>query len=64
MGRRLVKAGGVEDITTLGPYSGFGRVCQPEDVAAVVVFCCSEASGYMTGQRIEVDGGGPKAPLR
>lgn len=64
MGRRLVKAGGVEDMTTLGPYSGFGRVCQPEDVAAVVVFCCSEASGYMTGQRIEVDGGGPKAPLR
>ena len=57
-----MKAGGVEDITTLGPYSGFGRVCQPEDVAAVVVFCCSEASGYMTGQRIEVDGGGPKAP--
>jgi len=64
MGRRLVKAGGVEDIKTLAPYSGFGRVCQPEDVAAVVVFCCSPAAGYMTGQRLEVDGGGPKTPLR
>ena len=61
MGRRLVKAGGVQDIkTTRRRTQPFGRVCQPEDVAAVVVFCCSEAAGYMTGQRIEVDGGGPK----
>ncbi len=60
MGRRLVKAGGVQDIKTMYDYSPFGRVCQPEDVAAVVVFCCSAAAGYMTGQRLEVDGGGPK----
>ena len=64
MGRRLVKAGGVEDIRTLDAFSGFGRVCQPDDVAAVVVFVCSDAAGYVTGQRIEVDGGGPKTPLR
>jgi NAD(P)-dependent dehydrogenase (short-subunit alcohol dehydrogenase family) len=60
MGRRLMKAGGVDDLRMLDSVMPFGRVCQPEDVAAVVVFVCSEASGYMTGQRLEVDGGGPK----
>ncbi len=57
MGRRLVKAGGVEDISTLGSVMPFGRVCQPEDVANVVAFLVSDAAGYVTGQRISVDGG-------
>ena len=60
MGRRLMKAGGVDDLRKLDSVMPFGRVCQPEDVAAVVVFVCTEAAGYMTGQRLEVDGGGPK----
>ncbi len=38
--------------------SPFGRVCQPEDVGDVVTYLCSDASGYLTGQRIYVDGGG------
>ncbi|HUY63506.1 MAG TPA: SDR family oxidoreductase [Acidimicrobiales bacterium] len=59
MGRRLVRAAmGVQDITTLDAASPFGRVCRPEDVAAVVRFLCSDAAGYVTGQVIEVDGGG------
>jgi 3-oxoacyl-[acyl-carrier protein] reductase len=58
MGRRLVKAGGVDDISTLHPAMPFGRVCQPEDVAAVVRFLVSDAAGYVTGTRIRVDGGG------
>lgn len=58
MGRRLVKAGGVDDITTLAPAMPFGRVCQPEDVAAVVRFLVSDAAGYVTGERIRVHGGG------
>jgi 3-oxoacyl-[acyl-carrier protein] reductase len=57
MGRRLVKAGGIEDISTLHPHMPFGRVCQPEDVAAVVRFLVSDAAGYVTGTRIRVDGG-------
>jgi 3-oxoacyl-[acyl-carrier protein] reductase len=58
MGRRLVKgAMGIDDITTLDATAPFGRVCQPEDVARVVAFLCSEAAGYVTGQTIEVDGG-------
>lgn len=60
MGRRLVKAGGVDDIRTLDAVSPFGRVCQPDDVADVVRFLVSEAAGYLTGQRIQVDGGGPR----
>jgi 3-oxoacyl-[acyl-carrier protein] reductase len=33
------------------------RLGLPEDVARVVLFLCSEASGYLTGQAINVDGG-------
>lgn len=58
MGRRLVRAMGVEDISTMDAAAPFGRVCRPEDVAAVVRFLCSEQAGYVTGQVIAVDGGG------
>src|SRR5438128_5485310 len=59
MGRRLVKgAMGVDDIRTLDPRMPFGRVCRPEDVAAVVRFVVSDAAGYVSGERIYVDGGG------
>jgi NAD(P)-dependent dehydrogenase (short-subunit alcohol dehydrogenase family) len=58
MGRRLVKSSGVEDIGTLDAVSPFGHVCQPEDVARVVLFMVSEMGGYVTGQRVQVDGGG------
>ena len=37
----------------------FGRVCRPEDVADVVRFVVSDRAGYVTGERIDVDGGGP-----
>jgi NAD(P)-dependent dehydrogenase (short-subunit alcohol dehydrogenase family) len=59
MGRRLVKgAAGVEDIRTLDAMSPFGRVCQPEDVANVVRFLVSDRAGYVSGQKINVHGGG------
>jgi NAD(P)-dependent dehydrogenase (short-subunit alcohol dehydrogenase family) len=62
MGERLVRAvAGVTDIRTLDATSPFGRVCQPADVAKVVLWLCSDGAGYVTGQRIECDGGGTVA---
>lgn len=58
MGEKLVKAGGIDDIRTLDDMSPFGRVCQPEDVANVVRFLVSDAAGYLTGEKINVHGGG------
>jgi 3-oxoacyl-[acyl-carrier protein] reductase len=58
MGVRLAKAMGSADIRSLDAVSPFGRVCQPDDIAKVVAFLCSDAAGYVTGQRIQVDGGG------
>jgi 3-oxoacyl-[acyl-carrier protein] reductase len=40
-------------ITTI-PLGRFGR---PEDVAAAVLFLCSEEAGYVTGQTLRVNGG-------
>lgn len=34
-----------------------GRLGQPQDVTGVVLFLCSQAAGYLTGQAINVDGG-------
>jgi 3-oxoacyl-[acyl-carrier protein] reductase len=59
MGHRLVRAvAGVQDVTELDSSSPFGRVCRPDDVAAVVRYLVSDAAGYVTGQRVAVDGGG------
>jgi 3-oxoacyl-[acyl-carrier protein] reductase len=58
MGRRLVKASGIDDIHSLDHVSPFGHVCTPADVARVVLFLVSGQAGYVTGQRVEVDGGG------
>jgi 3-oxoacyl-[acyl-carrier protein] reductase len=59
MGRRLVQATqGIEDLRKLDEAMPFGHVCQPEEVAEVVRFLVSDAAGYVTGQKIYVDGGG------
>jgi NAD(P)-dependent dehydrogenase (short-subunit alcohol dehydrogenase family) len=65
MGRRLMRASaGVEDMRELDAVSPFGRVCQPEDVANVVRFLCSEGGSYVSGQVIYVHGGGQVASYR
>jgi NAD(P)-dependent dehydrogenase (short-subunit alcohol dehydrogenase family) len=59
MGRRLAKgAMGVDDLRKLDAAMPFGRVCQPEDVANVVRFLVSERASYMTGEKLNVHGGG------
>jgi NAD(P)-dependent dehydrogenase (short-subunit alcohol dehydrogenase family) len=34
-----------------------GKIGQPEDLVGPVLFLCSEASNWMTGQTIVLDGG-------
>ena len=34
-----------------------GRVCEPEEIAAVIVFLASEDASFMTGANVAVDGG-------
>jgi len=57
MGRAMTGNMDLKDLRALDDKSPFGRVCQPSDIADVVLWLCSGAAGYVTGQRIEVDGG-------
>jgi 3-oxoacyl-[acyl-carrier protein] reductase len=38
-------------------HSVLGRLAEPEDVARVVTFLCSEAARHITGHVLAVDGG-------
>jgi NAD(P)-dependent dehydrogenase (short-subunit alcohol dehydrogenase family) len=62
MGVRLARAmtgrREMEDLRSMDDAAPFGRVCQPEDIAAAVLWFCSPTASYITGQRIQVDGGG------
>ncbi|GAY15820.1 hypothetical protein MSZK_25460 [Mycobacterium sp. shizuoka-1] len=57
MGKKLVAAALGVDIETLDARAPYGHVCRPQEVADVVLFLVSGLAGYVTGQRITVDGG-------
>ena len=44
-------------IAELGKTVPIGRIAEPEDIADVVMFLASDASRYMTGTLVEVNGG-------
>lgn len=46
-----------EEIATISADIPMKRMAQPEEIAEVIYFLCSEQNTYMTGQKIIVDGG-------
>ena len=46
-----------DDETPVRAGAALGRLGTPEEVASVVLFLCSDAASYITGQAINVDGG-------
>jgi meso-butanediol dehydrogenase / (S,S)-butanediol dehydrogenase / diacetyl reductase len=38
-------------------YTPLGRLCEPDDVADVILFLCSDRAKFMTGQAINITGG-------
>jgi len=58
MGLDYAKRMGARDVRDVAALVPYGRICQPEEVAAVVCFLVSEAASYVNGQRVYVDGGG------
>lgn len=59
MGDRLIQAVvGVDSIQEIARQMPFERLCQPQDVANVVRFLVSEEASYITGEKINVWGGG------
>ena len=47
-----------EAIADVGRRSPLGRIGRPEEIAAVAIFLASDAAGYMTGEIVNVNGGG------
>jgi NAD(P)-dependent dehydrogenase (short-subunit alcohol dehydrogenase family) len=41
----------------LGSMVPMNRVGQPKEIAQAVVFLCSDAASYITGQPLAIDGG-------
>lgn len=65
MGTRLMKgAAGIDDIHTLDKSMPYGRVCQPQDIANAVRFLVSPYASYISGEKINVHGGGQRLPER
>ena len=58
MGKKLLGLlTGSDDMRARDSQSPFGFVCTPEDIAATVLWLCSEEGRYVTNERITVSGG-------
>jgi NAD(P)-dependent dehydrogenase (short-subunit alcohol dehydrogenase family) len=57
MADQMVAAGQGEALKAMEKSIPMGRVGRPEEIAEAVLWLCSDASSYVTGQSISVDGG-------
>ena len=57
MADQMVAAGQGEALKVMEKSIPMGRVGRPEEIATAVLWLCSEAASYVTGQSISVDGG-------
>jgi NAD(P)-dependent dehydrogenase (short-subunit alcohol dehydrogenase family) len=57
MSDEMVAAGQGEALKEMEKSIPMGRVGRPEEIANAVLWLCSDAASYMTGQSISVDGG-------
>ena len=52
----------IEEITAVSAFSvPLGRIGEPEDIASMVTFLCSEQASFVNGALIDVDGGQSRA---
>jgi NAD(P)-dependent dehydrogenase (short-subunit alcohol dehydrogenase family) len=54
---QMVAAGQGDALKAMEKSIPMGRVGRPEEIATAVLWLCSEAASYVTGQSISVDGG-------
>ena len=57
MADQMVEAGQGDSLKAMEQSVPMGRVGRPEEIANAVLWLCSEAASYVTGQSISVDGG-------
>ena len=57
MADQMVAAGQGDALKAMEKSIPMGRVGRPEEIATAVLWLCSEAASYVTGQSISVDGG-------
>jgi len=54
---RLIAAAGPEAAAAMLSVVPLGRWCEPEEIADVVVFLCSDGASHVTGHVMPIDGG-------
>src|SRR5712675_1380685 len=57
MSDQMVAGGQADALEAMEKGIPMGRVGRPEEIANVVLWLCSDAASYVTGQSISVDGG-------